>query len=74
MTIYDTKTLGKLIRDRRKYLGYTQETVSNYTNLSKSFISDVENGKKSAEIEKIIYLINSLGMDINVEPRGSKWN
>lgn len=72
MTIYDTKTLGKLIRDRRKYLGYTQETVSNYTNLSKSFISDVENGKKSAEIEKIIYLINSLGMDINVEPRGSK--
>lgn len=70
MTIYDTKTLGKLIRDRRKELNYTQETVSNYTGLSKSFISDVENGKKSAEIEKIIYLINSLGMDFNVEPRG----
>lgn len=71
MTIQNTKALGQLIKDRRKELHYTQETVSNYTGLSKSFISDVENGKKSAEIEKIIYLLNSLGMDLNIVTRGS---
>lgn len=70
MTIYDTKTLGQMIKDRRRELNYTQQVVSDYTGLSKSFISDIENGKKSAEIEKVIYLINSLGMDLDVTPRG----
>lgn len=70
MRITDSKSLGKAIRIRRKELRYTQAYLSEFTGLSVTFISDVERGKPTAEIEKTIQLINILGMDILVEKRG----
>lgn len=70
MRITDSKSLGKAIRIRRKELQYTQAYLSEFTGLSVTFISDVERGKPTAEIEKTIQLINILGMDILVEKRG----
>jgi len=69
MKITDAKILGLAIRARRKELGYTQAYLSAFTGLSVSFISDVERGKPTAEIEKVIRLINILGMDISIEKR-----
>ena len=70
MKITDSKSLGQAIRTRRKELKYTQAYLSEVTGLSVTFISDVERGKPTAEIEKTIHLINILGMDILVERRG----
>ena len=64
MKITDSKTLGAAIRARRKELEYTQAYLAEFTGLSVTFISDVERGKPTAEIEKVIRLINILGMDI----------
>lgn len=69
MKIINTETLGKAIRKRRKELGYTQGFIADFTGLSVSFISDVERGKSTAEIGKIIMLINTLGLDMIVESR-----
>ncbi len=73
MNIYNTKDFGTLIRKRRKELGYTQRYISEFTGFSISFISDLENGKSTAELGKTIYLANMLGLDIAVNERGSKW-
>ena len=70
MKIIDTKSLGQAIRSRRKELGYTQGFLSDFTGLSITFISDLENGKPTAEIEKTIRLINILGLDLLIEKRG----
>ena len=70
MKITDSKTLGAAIRARRKELEYTQAYHAEFTGLSVTFISDVERGKPTAEIEKVIRLINILGMDITIEKRG----
>ena len=70
MKIIDSKSLGAAIRKRRKELNYTQAFVSDATGLSITFISDIERGKPTAEIEKTIKLIHILGMDIFVESRG----
>jgi HTH-type transcriptional regulator/antitoxin HipB len=70
MKITDSKSLGQAIRTRRKELGYTQGYLSDFTGLSITFISDVENGKPTAEIEKTIRLINILGLDLLIEKRG----
>ena len=70
MKITDSKSLGSIIRERRKELKYTQAYVSEFTGFSISFISDVERGKPTAEIEKTIKLINILGLDIMVEKSG----
>ena len=69
MKINNTKTLGETIRERRKELHYTQAYLSEFTGLSVTFISDVERGKTTAEIEKIIRLINVLGLNLLVEKR-----
>lgn len=70
MKITDSNSFGNSIRKRRKSLGYTQAQISNVTGLSVSFLSDLERGKKTAELEKAIYVANILGMDITLEPRG----
>ncbi len=69
MKITNSKDLGQAIRDRRKELHYTQKELLEYTGLSVTFISDLERGKATAEIEKTIRLINILGMDIMVKRR-----
>ena len=52
MKIIDSITLGATIRARRKELGYTQSDLAEFTGFSISFISDLERGKKTAEIGK----------------------
>lgn len=82
MKITDSKSLGQAIRIRRKELNYTQAYLSEFTGLSVTFISDLERGKPTAEIEKTIQLVNILGLDLFVEKRGyndekticSDWN
>ena len=70
MKANDAKTLGQAIKMRRKKLGLKQKDVADATGFSVSFISDLENGKPTAEIGKSIHIINMLGMDINVDTRG----
>lgn len=72
MKITDAASLGNVIRSRRKELKYTQGFISEITGLSVSFISDLENGKPTAEIGKTIEVINLLGLDILVEARGDE--
>ena len=72
MKITDTASLGNVIRSRRKELKYTQGYISEITGLSVSFLSDLENGKPTAEIGKTIEVINLLGLDILVEARGNE--
>jgi len=70
MKINDTEALGKLIRQRRKELGYTQAAMSEMTGLSASFLSNLENGKPTCEVGKAIRVVNLLGMDLDVSRRG----
>ena len=70
MKIIDAKSLGKAIRDRRKELNYTQTYLSEFTGFSVSFISDLERGKPTVELEKTLEIINILGLDILIEKRG----
>ncbi|RKM60817.1 MULTISPECIES: helix-turn-helix domain-containing protein [unclassified Butyrivibrio] len=70
MKISDTKTFGKAIRDRRKKLGYTQKYISDFTGISVTFLSDLENGKKTIELGKALLIANLLGLDIELNERG----
>ena len=70
--ITDAKTFGQAIRKRRKDLGYTQAFLAEFSGFSVSFISDLENGKSTAELGKAIYLANLLGLDCCLTPRREK--
>lgn len=70
MKILDVISLGSAIKERRKELNYTQKFLSEVTGLSSSFISDLEHGKETTEIGKVLFLINILGLNFILEKRG----
>ncbi len=70
LLITDAKTFGQVIRQRRKDLGYTQAFLSEFSGFSITFISDLENGKNTAELGKAIHLATLLGLDCSLTPRG----
>ena len=70
MKITDSNSLGIALKTRRKELHYTQLYLAEFTGLSVTFISDVERGKPTAELEKTIRLANTLGLDIFLQKRG----
>lgn len=72
MKAFDTAELGKMIRNRRKELGYTQQDLSDFSGLSVSFLSDLENGKKTVELGKTLQVISLLGMDLELLTRGDR--
>ncbi|MCR5481941.1 MAG: helix-turn-helix domain-containing protein [Clostridia bacterium] len=70
MKITDSNSFGKTVRDRRKKLGYTQKYISDFTGISVSFLSDLENGKKTIELDKALKIANLLGLDVELNERG----
>ncbi len=69
-TIHDAKTLGRAIRERRKELGYTQAFLADYAGVSASFLSELENGKETIQVGKMMEVVSLLGMDIQIINRG----
>ena len=66
----DAAAFGRAIRARRRELGYTQAFLSEFSGLSVSFISDLENGKTTIELERSVRLANLLGLDCVLSVRG----
>ena len=72
MKITDAKSFGAGIRARRKELGYTQASIAEFTGLSMSFLSDLENGKKTVQLEKALSVAMLLGLDITMSDRSMR--
>lgn len=70
MKITNSNSFGKTVKNRRKQLGYTQKYISEFMGVSVSFISDLENGKKTIELDKAIAVANLLGLDVELNERG----
>lgn len=48
------ENVGNKIRERRNFLKVTQENLANDINVSASFISDIENGRRKMSLETMI--------------------
>ena len=70
MRISNAKEFGEMIRARRKKLGHTQAEVAQFTGFSVSFLSDLENGKATAEIGKALLIAQLLGINVEMNERG----
>ena len=66
MIIKSTKELGILIKETRKKQKLTQIELAQLSNLGTRFISDLENGKPTCEIEKVFKVITNLGIKFEV--------
>jgi HTH-type transcriptional regulator / antitoxin HipB len=62
--------LGAAVRKRRKLLGLTQEAVARAAGCGPVFVYNLERGKPSLRLDKLLDILNVLGMDIVVTLRG----
>ena len=63
------KDFGRIIRDERQRQGMTQADLAGLADVGVTFLSQLENGKDSAEIGKAIQVMTMLGIDIDASPR-----
>ena len=61
--------LGAVIRDRRKQLALTQLDLAGLANSGNRFIVEVENGKPTVQLQKVLDLVQLLGLELVVRAK-----
>ncbi|MDR5880419.1 helix-turn-helix domain-containing protein [Caballeronia sp. LZ032] len=69
--ITDVVALGALVRAVRIAQGFRRDELATATGLSPKFITQVELGKPTAQIGKVLQLLTELGMYLYVEAPGT---
>lgn len=62
--------LGALIREERLRQKLTQTDLAGISGVGITFISQLENGKETAEMGRVIRVLTMLGIDLYAERRG----
>lgn len=66
-------SLGLAIEDARKQRRMTQTQLADLSNTSINFVSQIERGKKTAQIGKVIDVLQILGLQLVIKKsRGSE--
>ena len=66
MNISSSQELGKAVRQKRKSLGVTQKDLAMTAGTGLRFIIDLEKGKPTCHIEKVLSVVQALGIKINL--------
>jgi len=70
MGVHGTADIGSLVRKKRAELSMTQSQLADITGNGTRFISDLENGKQTMQIGKVLDTLHVLGFDVNISARG----
>lgn len=62
--------LGERIREIRQSLGWTQDQLSKEAQISKSFLSEIENSKSDVSGDKLLKIANALNASLDYLMRG----
>jgi y4mF family transcriptional regulator len=65
---YSPAAIGKLIRDTRRRLGSTQKNLALTSGTGLRFIIDLEKGKETCELGKVLTILNTLGIKMTLTP------
>ncbi len=68
--ISSVEEIGTLVRQYRKQHGWRIEDVSGIGNVGARFISEFERGKETAELGKVLKVLDVLGLEVVIRPRG----
>lgn len=64
--LQSSKAIGELIRATRKAQGISQAELAGVANTGVRFISDLENGKGTIQIQKLLNVLNALGLGLYI--------
>jgi len=63
--------LGRLVRRKRKETGALQDSAAAMCGVGTKFLSQLENGKETAELGKVLQVLKALGLELYLFPRSA---
>ena len=70
--IRSSAELGAVVRDQRKRLALKQLDVAGLGNTGNRFIVDLENGKPTVQLQKVLDIMDLLGLELLVRPKAGR--
>ncbi|MFG5778382.1 helix-turn-helix domain-containing protein [Comamonas sp. J-3] len=67
--IQSATDLGKLAKQRRKAQKLTQADIAGLGDIGLRFVGELERGKGTVQLDKVIHLLDLLGLDLVVVER-----
>jgi y4mF family transcriptional regulator len=65
---YTAKNIGELVKKTRKNMGVTQRDLALTSGTGIRFIIDLEQGKATCQLEKVLMVLNTLGIRTDLTP------
>ena len=65
---YEAKDIGELVRKVRRGLGITQKDLALTSGTGLRFIIELEKGKPTCQLEKVLTVLDRLGVNIELTP------
>lgn len=69
--LLSSEAVGKLVQTERKRQGLTQLQLAGLANTGIRFVSDLENGKGTVQMQKLLAVLTALGLGLYVH---SPWD
>lgn len=67
--IMTAQEIGQLVRDARKSMGLRQEALAAAAGVGLRFLVELERGKASVRLDKMLAVLDALGLELEVKPR-----
>lgn len=71
VNIKSSKDLGNLVRKYRLAQKMTQADILGLANTGNRFIVELENGKPTVQFQKVLDVLDTLGLEIVIQKKGS---
>jgi len=65
--------LGRAVRAARKAAGLDQKDAAGLAGVGLRFLSDLENGKPTVRMDKVMRVVAVLGLELRVQPRRARY-
>lgn len=65
--IYNADSLGAAIRHFRREAGLTQAELADLTGLGRSYLSELESGKETEQVRRLLRVLRQLGVRMTIE-------
>jgi len=70
----DSTEISKVVRHRRQHLGLTQLELADLAEVSERLLRDLESGRLTVRTDKLIALLEALGLEIGIQTKYSRHN
>lgn len=71
-TIKSTQDLGGMVREFRVAQKLTQADILGLANTGNRFIVELENGKPTVQLQKVLNVLDTLGLELVLQKKGSR--